>query len=174
MALAAIPAHAASAAIGVAPSGARPACVAGQPTAASYTWDFKAEANQIFKQIRTDARQVTDDAAQLESYSQSPELSSEARVYELSHLSNPVNDIGSKLCRLLTIRRVVSPDQQQAIDRIAAEVHLMVFHAQDAYNFARTHYDGFFTRPYRNDVQSLYDEASAVRHSVHNELRASL
>lgn len=40
-------------------------CVAGKPTAASYTWDFKGEANTIFKDIQADAQQALSHADRL-------------------------------------------------------------------------------------------------------------
>lgn len=59
MAVSAIPAGAAS-------SAAVHECVVGKPTAASYTWDFKGEANAIFKDIQADAQHASYHADQLQ------------------------------------------------------------------------------------------------------------
>ena len=100
-------------------------CVAGEPTAASYTWDFKGEANTIFKDIQSDAQDAVDHAGILQSYALDSQLSWDAHAEELEYLKSDINEIGAKLCRLQTIRRVVAPWQQNVIDQIATDTRLM-------------------------------------------------
>jgi hypothetical protein len=163
---------AAAATAAVAPAMA-PACMAGQPTAASYTWDFKGEAKTIFDDIQSDAQQASDDADMLQSFTRSPDLSWQTSAYELSQLSDAIDDIGAKLCRLDAIRRVVAPQQQRMIDLISAEARLMSYHAQSAYNFVTTHPEESWHAAYRGDVTNLYNEASALTRSVSSGVRAS-
>jgi hypothetical protein len=157
---------AAPAAAATAPAVAAPACRAGQPTAASYTWDFKAEANEIFKDIQSDARQVSDHADMLQSFSRDSDLDWRAHAYELDELGAFINDIGAKLCRLEAIRRVVAPRQQKTIDLISAEARLMAAHAQEAYNFCTTHSEELWSATYRDDVVNLFNEANALTRSA--------
>jgi len=168
MAISAAPAAAATA---VAAASA-PACMAGQPTAASYTWDFKAEASTILTDIRSDARQAVDHADMLRSFARNPDLSWQTSAYELDQVSAFINDMGAKLCRLEAIRRVVNPQQRKMIDLISAEGRLMAYHAQAAYDFC-THSQELWRAPYRDDVTNLYNEAEALAHSVGNGLEAS-
>ena len=49
-------------------------CTAGNPTAASYTWDSKGEANTIFKDVRDDAEQALYHAVKLQSFAGDPNL----------------------------------------------------------------------------------------------------
>ena len=96
-------------AVSALPAAAAPVheCVSPKPTAASYTWDFKSEANTIFKDVQSDAQQAMDHADNLQSFAGDNGLSWEAHAYQLEYLKNDINDIGAKLCRLETIRPTV-------------------------------------------------------------------
>jgi hypothetical protein len=59
-------------------------CVAGEPTAASQTWDFKGEANNIFKDIQSDAQQAATDADYLQSLDQDYQVSWDSHAVERS------------------------------------------------------------------------------------------
>ena len=93
----------------MAKAGAVHECVSASPTAESETWDFKGEANVIFRDIRSDAEQALNHADQLQSFARDPGMSREAHAGELDALKEEVNDIGAKLCRLETIQRVLEP-----------------------------------------------------------------
>jgi hypothetical protein len=142
--------------------------VAGEPTAASYTWDFKGEANTIFKDIQSDARDAVDHAGILQSYALDSQLSWDAHAEELEYLKSDINDIGAKLCRLQTIRRVVAPWQQNVIDRIATDTRLMADNAQDAILFGNTHRSTLWLAAYQKNVNNLEEEATALTQSVGN------
>ena len=114
-------------------------CVAAEPTAASYTWDFKGEANTIFKDIQSDAQKASYHADMLQSYARDPQTTWDAHADELEYLKSEINDIGAKLCRLQTIRSVVAPWQQNEIDQIVTDTQLMADNAQDAIVFGDTH-----------------------------------
>src|ERR1700745_857139 len=86
-------------------------CVTGRPTAASYTWNFRQEANNIFEDIQSDVSQVRYHAEQLQSFEFHPDLSWQSHADQLSQVKSGVNDMGDRLCRLETIRRVVAPWQ---------------------------------------------------------------
>jgi len=137
-------------------------CVAGPPTAASYTWNFKQEANDIFQDVRLDALQAEDAAANLQSFQTDPDLGWEAHAHQLAKLRSAVNDMGSKLCRLETIRRVVDPWQQNVIDRLATNVTLMADNTEDAILFVNQERDDLWMATYKKYVDNLYNESSAV------------
>jgi hypothetical protein len=160
------------AAASVGPASA-PACAPGQPTPASYTWNFKGEAKTIFEGIQSDARKAAERADTLQSFNRGFPVDWQSHLYELSQLSAAINDMGAKLCRLEAIRRAVSPEQQRMIDLISAEGRLMAYHAQDAYNFAAAHYEELWQPTYRSDVTNLYNEAGALERSVGNGTRVS-
>jgi hypothetical protein len=83
-------------------------CTAGNPTAASYTWDSKGEANTIFKDVRDDAEKALYHAVKLQSFAGDPNLDWQTHADQLEYLKGEINDMGTKLCRLETIRRVVA------------------------------------------------------------------
>lgn len=143
-------------------------CAPGTPTAASYTWNFKGEANTIFQDIQSDAWQALDHADMLHSFAQDSSLSWESNAEELEALKEEVNDMGAKLCRLEAIRRVVAPWQQAEIDRIATTVRLMADNTQDAIVFANAHPTQLWLATYQKYADNLYDQARKLDQSVGN------
>ena len=143
-------------------------CSCGKPTAASYTWDFHQEANALFDDVQTDAQQVQDHAAQLQSFSRDSVLSWQADANQLSQVRNEVNDMGKKLCRLESIRRVVAPWQQKTIDRIASTVPLMADNTEDAILFVNAHQTDLINPTYERYADNLYSEGSKLTQSVGN------
>jgi hypothetical protein len=143
-------------------------CVAAEPTAASQTWDFKGEANNIFKDIQSDAQQAATDADYLQSLDRDPMMSWESHAEHLESLKAEINDIGAKLCRLQTIRRMLAPWQQSAVDQIVGEAQLMANNTQDAIAFGGAHRSELWLGAYRGDVTNLANEANALNRVVRN------
>jgi hypothetical protein len=141
------------------------ACVPGQATAASYTWDFKGEADTIFKDIQFEAQQSVYDADALDSAARAG-LTWYSQGGYLDNLKTDIDNIGMKLCRLETIRSVVAPWQQRAIDRIAASTVLMADNTEDAMNFGNVHQRELWLATYRNYVNNLFDEAQKLKQST--------
>ena len=143
-------------------------CVAAEPTAASQTWDFKGEANTIFKDIQSDTQQAATDADYLQSLDRDYLVSWESHAEHLSSLKAGINDIGAKLCRLQTIRRMLAPWQQRAVDQIAGEAQSMANHTQDAIVFGGSHRSDLWLATYKSDVTNLANEANALNGVLKN------
>lgn len=141
-------------------------CVPGIPTAASYTWDFKGEANAIFEDVQSAAQQALYHADRLQSFSSDNELSWESHAIQWDYLKHDINYIGAKLCRLESIRRVVSPWQQREIDRIAMNTRLMANNAQDAIAFGNGNQQYLWFPTYWHYVNNLYNQAKSLTGSV--------
>ena len=141
-------------------------CPAGKPTAASYTWDFKGEADMIFSDIQADAQQALYHADKLQSYARDTTLDWQPQGDQLDAIREEVNAMGTRLCRLETIRRVVAPWQQAEIDRIASTMRLMADNTQDALVFGNAHRDDLWLPTYQRYTRNLYDEARTLEHSV--------
>ena len=155
------------------PSQATPVheCVAGQPTAQSYTWNFQREADGIFEQIHNDATHVTDQAATLQQDVADTDLTWVSHGDSLMRLKASVNDMADKLCRLQAIRRVLAPWQQKTVDRINTEVRLMVDNAQDAITFSNSNPSDLWSPTYSAYVNNLYNEASSLDNSTADAVR---
>lgn len=132
------------------------ACAAGKPTAASYTWDFKGEANTILEDVQFDARQALFESDKLQSFAANPELSWQSHAYQLDLLKGNITDIGSKLCRLEAIRRMVAPWQQRVIDRIETT------NTRDAIEFGQANPEALWLAAYQHYVNNLYDQAKSL------------
>jgi hypothetical protein len=141
-------------------------CVPGSPTAASYTWDFKAEANSIFQELETLARQTRGDAEQLQTFSRDEGVSWETQGDQLDIIRQEINDMGAKLCRLESIRRALAPWQQAEVDRIAQDVQLMADNAQDAIVYLDNHEQALWMPTYQKYSNNLYREAGALTDSL--------
>ena len=141
-------------------------CAAGKPTAASYTWDFKSEVNTIFKDVQTDAEQALYHSDELQKFAGDPSLDWQLCAEQLDYLRSEINDIGTRLCRLETIRRVAAPWQQHVIDQIATDARLMADNAQDAIVFGNTKPKDLWLATYQKSLNNLYSEASSLMHSV--------
>ena len=149
-------------------AGAVHECVSASPTAESETWDFKAETNMIFQEIRADAVQALDHADQLQSFTRDPGMRRESHAAQLDALKDEVNDIGAKLCRLETSQRVVEPWQQKEIEQIAVAVRLMADNTQDAILFTGAHSNELWTPTDQKYTNNLYDEARSLTNSINN------
>ena len=143
-------------------------CVATEPTAASQTWDFKGEANDIFKDVQSDAQQAATDADYLQSLDRDYLVSWESHAEHLDSLRAEINDIGAKLCRLQTIHRMLAPWQQKAVDQIAGEAQLMANNTQDAIVFGGSHRSDLWLATYKTDVTNLANEANALTRVLRN------
>jgi hypothetical protein len=142
------------------------ACVTGTPTAASNTWDFKGEANAIFEDVQAEVRQAMAHSDRLESYTRDPDISWQLHADLLLDLKGEISDIGSRLCRLEAIRRVVDPWQQRVIDQIATTTRLMADNAQDAIAFGDAHRLELWLPTYQAYLNNLRHEAASLTRSV--------
>jgi hypothetical protein len=145
----------------------RQSCAPGKPTAASYTWDFKAEASRILESIRLDAAKAHRQAALIKSYDPLS-ISWQSHAETLTAIKGAVNDMGRKLCRLEQIRRVVAPWQQQAIDRIAPQITLMANSTEDAINFLNANEGNFWEPAYVRYTDNIAQDSGRVSKSVTN------
>lgn len=143
-------------------------CACGKPTAASYTWDFHREADTLFQGIQFDAQRVTNHAANLQSFADDPNVTWQVHATELNQLRTEVNDMGNKLCRLETIRRVVAPWQQETIDRIASTLPLMADNTTDAIAYVNAHQHDLLNPTYWRFADNLYSEGTQLTQSAGN------
>jgi hypothetical protein len=150
---------------GIAATEGKCACVPGKATSQSYTWDFKSEANAIFKDLQMDAQQSVNDAGMLQGDARAG-LTWESQAGQLDNLKTDIDSLGVKLCRLETIRGAVAPWQQRVIDRIAASTLLMAGNATDAIQFGDARQGTLWMSTYQDYVKNLYDEAHRLKQSV--------
>lgn len=141
-------------------------CVAGKPTAASYTWNFQKEADNIFGAIQSDAVNAQYHAEKLQSFAWDTNLSWQSHPNQLWQLKTEINDMGGRLCRLETIRRVVAPWQQRTMDRIATTVRSMAANAQNAIVFLNHNQKMLWSPTCRDYSDNLYLEANSLTQSV--------
>jgi hypothetical protein len=147
----------------------RASCTAGPATPESYTWNFSREASGLLNDMRADANQVANQAAQLENFSRNPEVDWQLDADYLVQIKQEVNDMGKRLCRLETIKRVTAPWEQDAIRRTAPLVQYMADNTEDAINYVNAHENQLWTPPYRVYAQNLDTEAHTLAHRINNQ-----
>jgi hypothetical protein len=145
----------------------RSCTAAAKPTAASYTWHFRAEATRLLNGIQVDAAKAQRHAATLESYADE-HLSWQSNESQLDSIRSRVDDMGRKLCRLEQIRRVTAPWQQEAIGKVAPMVRLTADNLQDAINFLNRRQGSFWMPSYQKNVDNMYTETGKLSRSVNN------
>jgi hypothetical protein len=143
-------------------------CVPGKTTAASYTWDFKAEANTIFQDLEILARQARNNADELNTFDRGSGVDWETQAAQLNTLRDEVNEMGTRLCRLEQIRRVLAPWQQAEVDRIAQSVQLMADNTDDAIVFLDAHQDELWLPAYQKYGHNLYKDSDSLAESLGN------
>lgn len=146
-------------------AGPRP-CIGGKANAASYTWNFQKEATGLLNGLQVDAGQVQRRADLLDAYIRGNEVTWDLQSDQLDQLRDEVNDMGRKLCRLVAIRGVLAPWQQNAVDRIAPRIRLIADNAADAIAFLNHHQHDFRQPPYELYVRNLYRQARRVSATV--------
>jgi hypothetical protein len=141
------------------------ACVVPKVTPQSYTWDFKGEANRIFKDIQDEANDALYRSDQLQTFTMNDgPWGGDSDL--LNRVKEDVNSIENKLCRLETIRRVVDPEQQRTIEKIGVSAQLMANSLVSAYQFGDAHPEALWSPAFRRSLDNLRTEASRLTHSV--------
>lgn len=161
-------------ALAVAPvaSAAAPECAVAKPDAASYTWNFRQEADNIFAGIRSDAARAKSDAARLQRVVSGPDaVSWVSDSGELERIRAKVNDMGRDLCRLESIRSAVAPWQQKTIDQVDFDLKLLADNTQDAITFGNTHRRSLWVPGFGRTVDNMYTEARGLAQCVGNAVK---
>ena len=140
-------------------------CVPGKPTAASYTWNFKGEANAIFKNVQNDAVLARSHADQLQAENRFDQIDWQVQEVQLQALKHDIDQMGAGLCRLEVIHTALAPWQQREVRRIANVLPLMADNTTDAINFMNAHQDELWLPAYQRYSQNLYAESSRLAHS---------
>lgn len=141
-------------------------CPRRQPTPASYTWNFKAEASDLLNQVGLEAANVADRSDRLEQLAADNEVSWEIHASQLARIKSEVNEISNQLCRLETIRRATAPWQKQAIKRLAVRDRELADNTAAMISFLNTHHQELWLPAYRGYANDLYQSADATAHSL--------
>ncbi|HZT33129.1 MAG TPA: hypothetical protein VFA33_24795 [Bryobacteraceae bacterium] len=149
-------------------AGTSGACTSAAPTAESSHWNFQQEASQLLDDIQMDASHAANRADELQSLYQSPTVDWLSHATQLNNVRDEVNDMGNKLCRLETIRRVLPPWQQKAVDDAAPLVRLMADNAQDAITFLNGHQEELWEPVYDKYINNLSTESRQLSRSMRN------
>jgi hypothetical protein len=142
------------------------ACPIGAPTAKSYTWNFPREAEGLLDDIESDASHARMHADLLEHMMWHSNTGWQMEARELDQIRTAVNDMGTRLCRLETIRRVVSPWERKAIDSAAPQIVEMASEAQAAITYLDDNRNYLFNPEYTRYGADLYQRSARLANSM--------
>ena len=141
-------------------------CVPGKVTAASHTWNFKQEADGLFKEVRADAWRARRHAEHLVNFRADSDLDFQAYGDQLSRVKSAINDMSGPVCRLESIRSALAPWQQRSVDRIQAAVTLMTDNTQDAMTFINRHQNMLWSPALEDNLENLRNQAEGLTRST--------
>ncbi len=141
-------------------------CPAPEPTRESYTRNFKEEASTLLNGIQAEADQAKSDADTLRSMALSPTVDWQAHAEQWREITKDVDDIGTKLCRLETIRSAVLPWEKTAIDKTNVFAREMADNANQAIKFLNDNHNKLWAPEYRQLTANLYDESGQLSGTI--------
>jgi hypothetical protein len=145
-------------------------CPKGEPTPASYTWDFVGEANNLFDQLDFQDQKLMRTTDALLAMTWRPgEMSWQSHAWRLTQAKYEVNQMAEILCRLETIRSAVEPWQMRLIDRLHDKAVLSAVHVEAAINYLndnKTRIDDIGSPVYNEHIRAVYDNARALDHNL--------
>lgn len=148
-------------------AGTSKSTVQARPAKASSTWDIHKEATDLLSGIETDSQHVRSLADELEVLRLHLTVGWDVHGQKLEEIRQAVNDMGTKLSRLETIRSSAFPWQQRVIDHVAPLVQLMADNAQDAILFLNANQQGLWKPEYGKYTRNMVAEADQIATSVH-------
>jgi len=137
-------------------------CALGTPTAQSYTWNFPSEAQELLSDIASDAREARIHTDNLDRFALDPYISWQSHAIELDAVRDAVNDMGTKLCRLETIRRVALPWEKKAIDEAAPLIAEMASETEAAITYLNDHQSNLVSMTYDGYANGLYQRSDKL------------
>lgn len=137
-------------------------CALGAPTAQSYTWNFRQEAQGLLDDVGAEAWQTSFHADQLQNFRQ--DIDWQEHADQLNAIRTELNDMEGKLCRLEAIRRVVAPWEQTAIDDAAPLITEMANEAQSAITFLNDNHNHLFNPAYHVYSEEIFQQSSKLSH----------
>jgi len=132
-------------------------------------WNFSAEASRLLKEIRLNSAKLTGHAETLKSYPHSG-ISRESHASQLTSVKEHINSIGDRLERLLAIRHLALPWQQQAIDSIQPLAANVATHTTAAIEHLNQNPNHLWTPVYKEHLKSLAERASEMKRAVNLHL----
>ncbi len=135
-------------------------CTVGTPTAQSYTWNFRQEAQGLLDDVGVEAYRTSYHADQLENFS--VDIDWQEHANELNAIRTQLNDMGTQLCRLETIERVVSPWEQKAINDAAPLITEMANEAQAAITYLNQNHNHLLNPTYHVYSERMYQQSTRL------------
>ena len=141
-------------------------CPIGTPTAQSYTWNFPQEAQALLGGIVAEAHAARSHADTLHRFMSNPQADWQMQALELEQIRTAVNEMGAKLCRLETIRRVVSPWERKAISGAAPLITELANDTESAITYLNTTHTDLFNPNYTRYGEELYQRSTKLANSL--------
>jgi hypothetical protein len=135
-------------------------------TPASSNWNFQREASQLLGDIQADAQGARVNADTLQTLTRDPMVDWHVDALYLSNISSNIEEMDRDVCRLESIHRVISPEEQQKTDEAAMLVREISINTNDAIEFLKEHREALWMPAYRTYAMNIYTEANELAQTM--------
>jgi hypothetical protein len=136
----------------------------------SVNWYFIERSTALLKELQDVAGKLNRDAETLGSFARSSGLSWQSHAHYLNNARAHINEVGSQLTELQSMRHAVAPWQQQAIDRITPIAAVAAAHTETAIKHLRENQRRHFVPEYTDRLTMIEDRAAEMKRTVDNFL----
>jgi hypothetical protein len=123
-----------------------------------------AQINKLFAEVKTHAMEADDDAATLDAYARSGQVTRQSHGMKLESIKEHVNDLIKDCNQMSSTRAEGSPWQQEAIDRINPLLHDMADQLTATIEHLNANQSRVHMLPYQEYVHAQYE----LIHKTHN------
>ena len=144
---------------------AAPPDVPAQPVSQCEDVNYQAEASQLLRQVRSNAVKLASDADVLGSYARSG-ISREGHAKQINLVRDHINAIGKRLERLQTIRHVVAPWQQYAIDSVMPIAVNLAAHTEAAIQHLTDGRNPVWAQNYTDLLHAISNRSDSMKEAI--------
>ena len=131
---------------------------------------FIERSTTLLKDLQGVAGKLNRDAEKLGSFSRSSGSSWQIHAHYLNNVRDHINEVGSLLRELQSMRRGAAPWQLQAIDRINPIAAEAAAHTEAAIKHLRDNQTRHFVPEYKDRLRMIEDRAAEMKQTVDNFL----
>jgi hypothetical protein len=137
----------------------------GSPVVQTESTQASAHANELLKEIRSIATELSREAATLESYKLG-RLSWQSHAYQLTLSKGHLNAIGERLEKLQAIRDSAAPWQKQAISALVPLAQQLASRTEDAIKHLNGNHHQLFASPYTDHLTTIAASSDDIRQTA--------
>lgn len=141
---------------------------ASEPVSSTVNWYAPDRTSTLLRQLQDLNEKLTNDGQTLKTFTRSMQFNWKSHAFYLNSVRDNINEVGSMLRELQSIRHGALPWQQQAVDRIHPIAATLAAHTQAAIEHLRENQNRLLVPQYTNHLTGIADRADQMRETVKN------